>query len=423
VDQIADEEVVRAMEPTSTFRHLAFFEELGKMDESDPHWRSVSAGLVVMRLIDEWFTVGTDAVRADSWGVSAVLEAIAEIPETTPLRRILVAIVDCAASSPTVDVHALVPRLMAYGQALDYEARWALAADIYDTVVAHADPISDADLVVSAFIQLAYCRRMLSDYDRASAAYSAASAVAHAAGDLMGVLRGRLGDAKIAIARGNMPKAESILEETIERAQGAGLDHVRSRALHDRALVAGLKGSHERAVQFAYDALACSPPATDRDRILGDIATGLRHLGLHDAARDGYLVLAMTAQEQYVRWMAELNLMELAAVQGIELQFDRYRRDLESSDFTPMLRATYLLHVGRGYHTLGKSESGIPYLERAIEVAAEFKLNQTLFECESALSDARSRVVREARRATHATEGLQTVVDGLQRMRELAGVA
>ena len=42
------------------------------MDESDANWRAVSAGLVVMRLIDEWIAVGADAVRADSWSVSAV---------------------------------------------------------------------------------------------------------------------------------------------------------------------------------------------------------------------------------------------------------------------------------------------------------------------------------------------------------------
>jgi hypothetical protein len=408
----------------SSLRHLAFFEELSKMDETDPHWRTVSAGLVVMRLVDEWITIGSDAVCSDAWGVSAVREALDEVPETTPLRRILTAIVDCIVSSAVVDIHALSPRLMAYAQALDYETRWPMAADVYETVVAHADPVGDADLVVSAFIQLAYCRRMLTDLDRASAAYGAAACVAHAAGDLIGVLRGRLGDAKVAIARGNMPKAESILEETIDRADAHGLDNIRSRALHDRAYVAGLTGNHERAVQLAYDALGFSPTTTERDRILSDIATGLRHLGLHESARDGYLVLAMTAQEQYIRWMAELNLMELAAIQGIELQFDKYRRDLDSEDFSPLLRVTYLLHVGRGYHTLGKPEAGIPYLERAVDIAALHHLNQLLFECEGALADARRRKLKRVEPFSASIDlGMQTVLDGIHRMRELAGVA
>jgi tetratricopeptide (TPR) repeat protein len=412
------------MESTGSFRHLAFFEELSRLDETDPNWRSVSAGLVVMRLIDEWVTVGTHAVCPDSWSVGAVREAIAQICEATPLRRILSAIVDCIVSANAVDIHALVPRLMAYGQSLEYDARWALAADIYETVVAHADPVSDADLAVSAFLQLASCRRMLADFDRAAAAYGAASTVAHAAGDMIGVLRGRIGDAKIAASRGNMPMADAILREAVERAQVEGLDDVEARAIHERAIVAGLSGRHDRAVQLAYEALSVAPVVPDRDRILNNIATGLRFLGLNDAARDAYLVLVVTTQEQYVRWLAELNLMELAAAQGMGLPFDKYRRDLESTDFPPELRVTYLLHVGRGYHSLGAPETGIPYLEEAVSVASSHRLNQLLFECESALANARRRAVRRVDSVSETLEiDLRSVVEGLQNMRELAGVA
>jgi tetratricopeptide (TPR) repeat protein len=413
----------RAMESMSSLRHLAFFEELAKLDERDQGWRSVSAGLVVMRLIDQWTTIGTDAVRSDAWGVTAVREAISELPDTTPLRRILSAIVECLVSCD-VGVHALVPRLMAYGQSLEYEARWAIAADIYETVVALADPVEDADLVVSAFLQLAFCRRMLADFDRAAGAYTAAASVAHAAGDLIGVLRGRIGDAKIAIARGNMPMADEILQEAVERARVEGLDDVRARAIHERAIVAGLSGRHKRAVHLAYEALGVAPVVPDRDRILNNIATGLRYLGLHDAARDAYLVLAVTTQEQYVRWLSELNLMELAAAQGIGLQFDKYRRDLESADFSPDLRVTYLLHVGRGYHSLGSPETGIPYLEEAIKVASDHKLNQLIFECEAALRDAKRRPVRRDEKVSSTVEfEMRAVVDGLQSMRRLAGIA
>jgi len=412
------------MESSGSLRHLAFFEELAKLDEADPNWRSVSAGLVVMRLVDECIIPGTDGVRSDSWGVSAVREAISELPENTPRRRILTAIVDCIASAPTVDIHALVPRLMAYGQSLEYDARWPLAADIYSTVVAHADPVGDADLVVSAFLQLAGCRRMLAEFDQATVAYETASRVALAAGDIIGVLRARIGEAKIAAALGNMPLADEILQEAVGRAQSKGLDDVRSRAIHERAIVAGRSGKHDRAVQLAYDALNVAPVVPDRDVILNNIATGLRHLGLHDAARDAYLVLAVTTQEQYVRWLADLNLMELAATQGMGLQFDKYRRDLESSEFPPELRVTYLLHVGRGFHSLGSPDDAITYLEHAVSVAADHRLNQLLFECEEALATARAGAVRRRHAASNSVElQMKNVVDGLQTMRRLAGVA
>jgi len=405
-------------------RHFAFFEELGRIDENDPAWRSVTAGLVLMRLVDEWIDVGPGAARPDAWSVSAVREAVAEVSETTPLRRILTGILDTMVASPTVDTHALSPRLMAYGQTLEYDAKWSLAVDVYRTIVAHTDPVEDADLAISAFIQLGFCLRTMGELDQAAVAYEHASEVAQAAGDMIGVLRGRLGDVKIAVARGNMPYAESILDETIARAQSNGLNDICGNALRERAYVAGLRGQHDLAVRYAYDALELTVSPRDRDRTLGNIATGFRYLGLADVARDAYLVLATTAQEQYVRWLSELNLMELAAEQGLELQFDKYRRDLESADFTPMLRITYLLHVGRGYHSLGAADTGIPYLERAIELASKHKLNQVLFEAEGALANAKRHEHRAKSPTTpYVDSSIQTVIDGVHQLKEMAGLA
>src|SRR5215216_674923 len=101
------------MESDGMLRHLAFFEELAKLDESDPSWRSVSAGLVTMRLVDRWLA-GDLRRGAETWSVSAVRSAVDEIPETTPLRRILSAVVDLVADSATPAIHTLSPRLMAY---------------------------------------------------------------------------------------------------------------------------------------------------------------------------------------------------------------------------------------------------------------------------------------------------------------------
>src|SRR5215218_89906 len=92
------------MESDSNLRHLAFFEALATTDEKDPSWRALSAGLVVMRLVDDWVDTGYDTITSESWSVVAVREAIAAV-EATPLRRILTSIVDTIVSSPMVDVH------------------------------------------------------------------------------------------------------------------------------------------------------------------------------------------------------------------------------------------------------------------------------------------------------------------------------
>lgn len=409
------------MEADGMLRHLVFFEELGKMDESDVSWRAVSAGLVTMRLVDAWIADGPTASRVDSWGVSAVREAVAQIPDTTPIKRILTSIVDVMVGSKAIDLHALSPRLMAYGQALEYEAKWALAADVYTTITSHAHPVEDADLAVGAHIQLAFCLRTLGDLDAAVVAYEQASSIAHRANDLMGVLRARLGDAKIAAVRGNMRHADAILEETIARANERGFHQIQSLALGDRAYIAAVGKQWDRVVRYSYEALEHVQSQRTRDRILNNIATAFRDLGLADAARDSYLVIAATADEQYVRWHAEMNLMELSAEQGLELVFDKYRRDLESSDFTPELRVTYLLHVGRGYHVLGQATSSIAYLERAVELAERYSLNHFVFEAEEALAAARRQEnMRPKPSVYEADPDLQRIADALHHMREVA---
>ena len=253
------------MESTGGFRHLAFFEELGKMDESDPNWRSVSAGLVVMRLVDEWIAVGADAVRTDSWGVSAVRDAIAGRSGD-----------DSASSNSSRDrrLHRLRRRPSTFTRSFrgswPTPSRWTTTRDGRLRLISMRPSwrtrtrSADADLVVSAFIQLAYCRRMLSDFDRAAAAYGTASRVAHAAGDLIGVLRGRLGDAKIAIATRQHAEGRSDSRGDHSSALTlSGLDDIRSRALHERAYRRrSQRASTRRAVQLAYEALACSPAAT-----------------------------------------------------------------------------------------------------------------------------------------------------------------
>lgn len=412
------------MESAGVLRHFAFFEALAAADESDPSWKTISAGLVVMRLVDQWIEDGKASTRLSAWSVNAVRDAIDDIPQTTPLRRSLTGIVDGVVSLTDVDMHALSPRLMAYGQALEYESKWALAIDVYRTIVEHTHPVDAADIAVSAHIQLAFCLRTVGDLEGSAVAYERAAIVANASGNIVGVLRARLGDARLAIARGNIPGAESILDETIARSGAPSLSLVRSQALHERAHVAGLRGQYEAAVRFAYEALELATSPRDRDRILGDIATAFMYLGLLDVARDAYLVLVATSQEEYTRWMSELNLMDIASRQRNEILFDRYRRDSEGNEFTPQMRTIYLLRVGRGYHLLGQSEVGVPYLERAVEVAATHGFNQLLFEAEAALASARKNAESVPRpEPGSVSEPVQGIAEAIRGMKEVVTVS
>jgi tetratricopeptide (TPR) repeat protein len=221
----------------------------------------------------------------------------------------------------------------------------------------------------------------------AAGAFADASAVASRIGDMVGVLLARVNEAHLIALRGNLPKAEEMLDETIRRAQGGEFQDVRSRALHTRSNVAHLRGDYEFAVRIAYSAFHESDSATQRDRILHDIAVAFLELGVYSAAQDAYLVLSTTAQEQYMRWTATINLLEMSSRTGAGILFEGYRRQLMNEQLPPYLTTAYELNVGLGYRRLGEFDKARPYLQRAIALASEHGLNQYLFEAEEALQE------------------------------------
>jgi hypothetical protein len=92
-------------------------------------------------------------------------------------------------------------------------------------------------------------------------------------------------------------------------------------------------------------------------------------LGVKSAARDAFLILAATAREQYQRWVATINLMELAAEERVSIQFERYRQQLASAKLPPLLQTQFELHVGRGYQTFGDLAAARTWLQRAVHTA------------------------------------------------------
>jgi tetratricopeptide (TPR) repeat protein len=367
-----------------TLQHLAFFEEVAAREEHEPEWRAATAGLVTLRLVDQWIEEGPNVVAAEGWGVRAVLNAIDQMDDGSPTPAILRSIVAAMEASRVTDVLGVVPRLLAYGQALEYDAKWALAADVYETVIAHTHPVEHSDSATAAHLRRGVCLRTLGHFAEASEAFAAASAVASEADDMVGVLRARIGEAKIAVARGNLPGAEVVLDETIARASELGMSVIRSEALHDRAMVAGLRGRYDLAVELAYEALRGSVSPDSKDRILNDIGTAFYLLGLRSVARDAFLVLSATAQHQYMRWLASLSLMEIAAEDGSEPIFEQYRSRLKASALPPELETEYYIRLGRGYRRLDHEDLGQIALAKAVQLAEHYGFATLLFEAEAA---------------------------------------
>ena len=408
-------------------RHLAFFEALGSLEEGSTDWDATTAGLVVLRLVDAWYDEGVQVAAADAWGLNAVREAVGAMAAGDPSRTILSGVVDAVESAERADFSVVATRLSAYGRALHFDAKWRLAADVYETLLTYAHPIDESDVYINASMQLGYCLRMLGEFDQAAIAYADAGRVATSMGDVVGILRARIADARLSMSRGNLPRAEEILDDTIARATSESLHDVAGLALHERSTVAYERKDYPKAIRFAYDALAKLTGQSARDRVLADIAASFLELGVISAARDAFLVLAATAQEQYVRWSATLNLLDVSTLEGSEPRFESYRRELAGADLPVVLQVHYHMHLGNGYATFGRLDRARRSLMRAAEIAAEHRLNQLLFTAEDSLRrlEAGERQLSEqtAVPTEFVPDAVADVATALHARRTMAGVA
>ena len=409
-------------QPDRTIRHLPFFEALSGLEESSTEWRATTAGLVVLRLVDSWFEEGTSVASADAWGLVAVREAVEEIDAGNPARTILSGVVDAVASASRADFSLIAPRLSAYGRALHFDAKWRQAADVNETLLAYAHPIDEADVYINASMQLGFCLRMLGAWDEATAAYADASRVAVSMGDVVGILRAQIADARLSVARGNLPRAEEILDDTIVRAKSESLKDVLGLALHERAGVAHERGQYERSIRFGYDALSHTTRDTARDRVLADIAVSFMELGVTSVARDAFLLLAATGQEQYVRWAASLNLLDIAITDGSEPAFEAYRRELSQASLPIELAVNFQILVGKGYHAFGRHDRARTSLVQAVELASQNRLNQLLFNAEQNLRQLEVGGRTTAPTTIRAPEEVADVANAIHVMFETSGV-
>jgi tetratricopeptide (TPR) repeat protein len=403
-----------------TLRYLAFFEAMADLEDEGPLWHSLSAGLVTLRLVDEWLARGGSEPGAGQWALQAVRQQIECVPVTDPARAILDGIVGEVERPGEAVPSRIAPRLMAYGRSLDFSGRWALAAELFETVLAYIDPVTDSDLAIAAQFRLAFCRRVLGQLDAAEQDYAVAGRMAANVGDTGGTLRSSVGLAKVAMARGNLPVAERMLEDVVQKAAAPELRTLRAQALHDRANVAIWRKEHERGIAMLNEALPDIGSAAARDRVIADIALGFLELGVRSAARDAFMVVAATAEEQFSRWSATINLLHLAAVDEMEPAFEQYRRQLAGEALTPELAASYRLNLGIGFGRFGRTEQAREALAEGIRVAEQHGLNRELFRLEEELSALAKGERRERTPSLAPPASVEPVATTMRKLREEA---
>jgi len=282
--------------------------------------------------------------------------------------------------------------LLAYGRVLDYASSWTLAIDVFSTVAKLTRPEKNAKLAVEAHVAVGGSARRSGDWDTSARAYSQAAYIADTLGDHQGVLTVQVGIANTYMAKGNLPLAQTILDDVLVQARDQELRDVQSIALHSRAALAGHKGEHAEGLKLAHEALDLTTNSVERDSVLDGIAAMFTSLGLTDAARDTHLVIAATAQSKMVRDSATINLMELAAIDGMPEAFDAYARDIAGSHLGPWQRSHYLLFLGEGMNLLGRRDAAEDALNEAISYAEANQIHQVAFKAHAALVAIRTTV-------------------------------
>lgn len=364
--------------------HQPYFDVLSAEQVGSPEWNAAMAGLLVLRLVDA-ARVDISVVDADWTGLRAVMDNVNALRDGTPFRRPLTKVID-ELRNPESTLSAVNAHLFSYGRALDIHGHWQLAADVFGMVADIARAEKAPELAMEATIALGGAARRSGDWDRSAAGYAEAAYLADTLDDKASGLTVRVGTANTQIARGNLPAAQSILDEVIAEASKSGLDAVEALALHSSATASHLRGNYNETVKLAYKALQKTTNPSVKDSLMADIAAAFAELGMLNPARDAHLIVSLTSRYQWVRWQATINLMELASMEGMEVPFQEYAAELRNAALDPRLRSYFLLYYGQGLIAFGREEEGRQYLSEAARFAAKSKINQVAFEAEQALA-------------------------------------
>lgn len=407
-------------------RHLPFFEALANSpSESSPEWRAANAALLVLRLVDRALTDVERVTARELAMAHLAYRAMAQGDATAPMiRRTLQAL-------ESEQLGRIAVALRDLGRVYLSQAAWSLGRDVYAIGVEAARIAERNDVMLECLFGEGHAIRMLRQFDEASAHYARMHHVATRLGDTRYQLEARLGVAKLMIDRGDLKAAGGRLDRLIARSHQSGCIPIESKALHDRARVAGEMGDYPSALRFAYAALQLCAEAREKDRILTDVAHALALVGERAAARDGSLIVAATAQEQDMRWLATINLMELASGDRRVAEFDAYRRQLAAEPLPPALRASYHLVEGAGLAAFGHVAQARDAYLRMRSVSEQYRLAQSTIEADDALrrlevephGAVEEVVASDVNRAFPVHQHVKWVASEITRLRERVGVS
>lgn len=300
---------------------------------------------------------------------------------------------------------------------------WDEAIAAYRAVIGAAAP-TDRELLADANRHLGFCHRMAGRLAAAADAYAEAASMAHALRDVHRMLLARIGSAVVVFYRGNLPAAADMLEAVVLEAESLvptdrTLVDVVARAKHDRATIAHDRGRPEAAIADLYEAFHLYADASQRDRVLIDLARAFGDLGLTDVARDALSLCERCGAGPAARMAATINLLDLAQRDGDQVGFQQYRHVLAHSPLIPRHLAYYHLFVGEGLRRFGDAGATDAY-ERARAIAEQYGLNEIVIRADTALASSTPSIAERAVRTAPYPPAVQRVAASIHALHSLA---
>jgi tetratricopeptide (TPR) repeat protein len=350
-------------------RHAPFLERarVERDDDREVSARLALAAYVTARLVDRTHEGAADEEgrEALAWQVDAVRRHLMDLPPELPETAHLVGILEAvpgAGQAPT----GLRLGLTAYAYFLEHEARLAEALDVLALAArCHGKGIPAGEFGAIALFA-ARLHRLQAQWSAANASYAAAEEAGHATGDMVTVLRSRLGRGGVLRGQGNLPACRAVAESVLRSAEELKLRDLQAMACADLSAVLELQGLLTESVQAEYRAFRLSDDEIQRMRYLGDLGIALARIGAFGAARTAFEIVVASQASFLVRTNAVLELMELESGVDNRVAFERFRAEAESvrDRMPPSMMADYLYKVGVGLARFGK-------LARAREVLSE----------------------------------------------------
>jgi tetratricopeptide (TPR) repeat protein len=371
-------------------KHEPFLERarLQREREQDGSARLALGAYIVARLVDKLLTIDTSplALEGFGWQLAAVRRHVdelpADLPETCHLAGIVAAVVDDGKRSPT-----LGKCLTAYAYFLEHEGRLEESLEML-ALAARSDGPS---IVPTDFVRYALLggrlNRLLTRWEAAHACYNAAEESALSLQDLNSALRSRLGRANALRGQGNLPLALATVQQVISEA-GENAD-VSSDAFLDLGAVLVRQGKDFEALQAVYQAFVRSPDSSQQIRILGELGVKLRKIGALEAARLAFEIVGSANTSFHVRTNALLELMELEAAVGNRLGFERLRQEMagKRGRMSPSTSVDYCYKLGLGLMRFQQVERAREFLNEALQLAEQHRLNEWYFRVEQAIQE------------------------------------